>query len=653
MDANIIFDADNTLWDVEKLYDKARTQFAQEMDRIGLGPQTLVENLAKEIDRKNFELYALSPKRFPKSLVDTYIKRCETLNIKPDAAIQDQARGLGESVFTSKTENYPHVLETLQTLKQAGGRLYLWTQGDEAVQKRRIAESGLGGMFEGIEIDDSKTVDRLKDLLARWGLDRKKTWMVGNSLKSDIETAVAADLQAVWIPAETWNEENTLPDLPSDQVYLLAAFPDLPEVFLRQPTPTPAAMGDVVYLFVSAYHNLYRQYVLDILANPRDFTIRFPYRAFWLPGPYKSETLADITRNHAYEFCAQLAHKPALIVFTDERVKGEPRRSPNFLPIRAAVITAAELHGELVQIEFTLSDYVSYPDPGRDALAYDQFVKSLPYHPTLNRDDCAYIALGPKYEGQIRTEHASENDDAAWESTVSIVGDLRSYSPFICNQPYFPTIPNPFQYAMFYRLHALKNLKTGDEVPIQSQLGTGQDPQGDSGYLLESDTQYRLGLLFFVPKRPESQVRQSQVEVKVSPESVLTAIGQTEIPLNFTYDHRNVDFATARTFEDARGSIALSISSPDAAKTDERTQPMAPSPLLLVKVQSNRTTFWFAAGILFLGTFASSLRDPLSELIAAAFPALAGGKTGISVGLGFAGSILTTGAVYYLYHSLK
>jgi hypothetical protein len=368
-----------------------------------------------------------------------------------------------------------------------------------------------------------------------------------------------------------------------------------------------------------------------------------------VPRPYQSQEQIG-------GFCARLEGKPALIVFSDERVKGEPRRSPSFLPIRTAKITKAELHGELVQIEFVLSHYVSYTDKNKAVEKYDRDIKTLRYRPRLNPVDCFYISLGPTFVPLATPESVSDNDDRDWQNTVGVIADLRAYVTFNRRRGVnhaFPEVPNPFQYAMFYRVSGLTDLKTGQDVPLQSKLVVKGEHESDSGFMLQSDAEYRLGLLFFVPKHPESEVRRSKVQIKLSPDKALTAIGQTEIPLNFSYDNRNIDFSTARTFEDQRGSIALSIVAPSATSADDPKQPMAPAPVFLVRIKANRFLFGVAAGIFLIGGAASSLRDPLSKVIAAAVPALKGSEAAISVALGLIGSLMTTGVVYYLYRGLK
>ena len=86
-------------------------------------------------------------------------------------------------------------------------RLVLLTQGDQAVQEKRIAESGLADLFERTEIVSRKTVDVLRRLLRELEADPAETWFVGNSIASDVNPAVSAGLHAVWVDAHVWEHE--------------------------------------------------------------------------------------------------------------------------------------------------------------------------------------------------------------------------------------------------------------------------------------------------------------------------------------------------------------------------------------------------------------------------------------------------------------
>ena len=95
----------------------------------------------------------------------------------------------------------------LAALGSRGLRLALLTKGDRALQKRRVAQSGLASYFDVIEIVDQKTPEAIAAVVDRLGVPRTATLSVGNSVRSDVLPSLAAGVQPVWIDAHVWEYE--------------------------------------------------------------------------------------------------------------------------------------------------------------------------------------------------------------------------------------------------------------------------------------------------------------------------------------------------------------------------------------------------------------------------------------------------------------
>ena len=101
----------------------------------------------------------------------------------------------------------PGVKETLPLLA-ARARLVLVTKGDLFHQESKLAASGLGDHFAGVEIVSEKTAETYERVFARYGAEPGNAVMVGNSLRSDIWPALRAGAWAVHIPHEfEWARE--------------------------------------------------------------------------------------------------------------------------------------------------------------------------------------------------------------------------------------------------------------------------------------------------------------------------------------------------------------------------------------------------------------------------------------------------------------
>jgi putative hydrolase of the HAD superfamily len=96
------------------------------------------------------------------------------------------------------------VPETLEYLSMRHD-LTLFTKGHPEEQKLKIGRSGLGAFFGHTAIVKEKDAAAYRRLMEQRGMDPERTWMIGNSPKSDINPALEAGLSAVFIPhAHTW-----------------------------------------------------------------------------------------------------------------------------------------------------------------------------------------------------------------------------------------------------------------------------------------------------------------------------------------------------------------------------------------------------------------------------------------------------------------
>ena len=88
--------------------------------------------------------------------------------------------------------------------------LTLFTKGHAEEQKLKLDRSGLNVYFGHTAIVKEKDAPAYRRLVEERGLDPARTWMVGNSPKSDINPALAAGINAVFVPHDrTWHLERT------------------------------------------------------------------------------------------------------------------------------------------------------------------------------------------------------------------------------------------------------------------------------------------------------------------------------------------------------------------------------------------------------------------------------------------------------------
>jgi putative hydrolase of the HAD superfamily len=86
-------------------------------------------------------------------------------------------------------------------------RIALLTQGDPEVQVKRVHDSGLLDLLDGAYVTWQKTEATLKELLHEMNAVPGETWLVGNSIPSDVNPALSCGLRAVWLDAHVWEHE--------------------------------------------------------------------------------------------------------------------------------------------------------------------------------------------------------------------------------------------------------------------------------------------------------------------------------------------------------------------------------------------------------------------------------------------------------------
>ncbi|PJI55801.1 hypothetical protein CTI14_01805 [Methylobacterium radiotolerans] len=198
----VIFDADDTLWSTQELYDQAKGRFAEIVSPELHSRKALITQLDL-YDAKAVQTQGFSRNRFGDSMQAVYMAICQEAGTAPDLRVQNQLRQVANEVFRRAPSVYPDAHSALQRF-QSMYRLFLLTKGDEEVQRERISRSGLTLYFEQIYIVPDKTASSYTQILQGHGIPQGHSWAIGNSARSDINPALAAGLRAVMIPNTSW-----------------------------------------------------------------------------------------------------------------------------------------------------------------------------------------------------------------------------------------------------------------------------------------------------------------------------------------------------------------------------------------------------------------------------------------------------------------
>jgi putative hydrolase of the HAD superfamily len=203
------FDADDTLWHSERVFRLTEARFAELLsdyvDSDGLSQRLL------ETEKRNLDFYGFGRKGFVLSMIETAI---DVTDGKVPTSILKGLIDLGRDMAAHPIEILPDVRETLEEIAERY-RILVITKGDLLDQEQKLARSGLGEMFQAVEIVSDKSPATYQRIFARHGDGPERSMMVGNSLKSDIVPAIDVGSWGIFIPHPlTWALEHT--DAPKD-----------------------------------------------------------------------------------------------------------------------------------------------------------------------------------------------------------------------------------------------------------------------------------------------------------------------------------------------------------------------------------------------------------------------------------------------------
>lgn len=195
----ICFDADDTLWHNERFFRLTEARFVDLLQDFAEA-EHLTERLL-DAERRNIERYGYGIKGFTLSMIETALQVTE--NRVPGEVIAELVAA-GQEMLAHPIELLPGAAETVEGLA-AEFQLLLITKGDLIDQERKLAQSGLGELFDGVEIVSEKTPAVYRDIFSGRGIVPSAAMMVGNSLKSDVNPAIEAGGWGVYVPfGDTW-----------------------------------------------------------------------------------------------------------------------------------------------------------------------------------------------------------------------------------------------------------------------------------------------------------------------------------------------------------------------------------------------------------------------------------------------------------------
>ena len=203
----VALDADDTLWHNEPLYTSCREQFHALLAQYI--PDGTFEDQLYQVEMRNLAHFGYGVKGFVLSMIETAI---ELTGGRVDTADIAKIIEWGRQMLGAPIELLDGVREAVEALA-TDYSIILVTKGDLLHQETKLARSGLGHLFRGIEIVSEKDPAVYRRIMGRYDIAPDRFVMVGNSLRSDVLPVIEAGGHAVYVPYSiSWVHERVPPE---------------------------------------------------------------------------------------------------------------------------------------------------------------------------------------------------------------------------------------------------------------------------------------------------------------------------------------------------------------------------------------------------------------------------------------------------------
>ncbi|MGH7948392.1 MAG: HAD family hydrolase, partial [Candidatus Binataceae bacterium] len=226
---NLVFDADDTLWDSNVHFHEAFNEFAAAIESAGLSSSR--DAIQDAVRRAELELIRIDGYgRRPYTLaLHRAVRALAPVDLGKD--LHASVRRIGRALVERECTLLPDVELTLSDLATRH-QLLLFTKGQRDEQLLKLGRSGLAPLFSRVDTPREKDVASYRRLIDDARLAADSTFMIGNSPRSDINPAVRAGLRAVYIPhPQTWELEYEDIDHGDERIIHLTSFRRLLELF--------------------------------------------------------------------------------------------------------------------------------------------------------------------------------------------------------------------------------------------------------------------------------------------------------------------------------------------------------------------------------------------------------------------------------------
>lgn len=229
----VLVDFDDTLVDTGPRFQNARRSVITLLTEAGFPGEAVRDMLYNQVDPVMREQFGLGPRRMEPAFVATYERLCAAHGRAVDPVLRERCAELGRGCYGAAPP-FDGALDALRRLS-AQHRTVVYSQsGDLAYQRECIRGAGVIDIITDahVHVSPRKDVETFRQTLRTFAVrDPAAAWMIGNSMRSDINPALEAGANAILVEAhDPWEYDVVEPVSP--RFHRVRSFPAAVELLL-------------------------------------------------------------------------------------------------------------------------------------------------------------------------------------------------------------------------------------------------------------------------------------------------------------------------------------------------------------------------------------------------------------------------------------
>lgn len=183
----LIFDLDDTLIHTHLVYLQVTAEIIDRMEELGICDDNLYYTLDSYDQETVEEDGCFKQDAFPRAVHKTYDFYCQKLNLEYRDEVAAELNEIAWQINSIKYEPVDGAKLLLDILAESGKyNMVLLTRGDEEIQKKKVKDNSLGNYFDEVIVVPNKDARVFGDVMAKYGVKSSDTWIIGNSVRSEI-----------------------------------------------------------------------------------------------------------------------------------------------------------------------------------------------------------------------------------------------------------------------------------------------------------------------------------------------------------------------------------------------------------------------------------------------------------------------------------